>query len=99
MLMNFWPMLKPMIAGQLRHMLTLAAGYLIANGALASGDQSQFVAMASGIAMWGVSAVWSLYQKNAQNNVISVMARSAPVVSAYATKAQAVKAAENWVNK
>ena len=36
-LISLWPMLQPILAGQLRHFLTLLAGMLVALGALGPG--------------------------------------------------------------
>jgi hypothetical protein len=59
-------LLKPYLAGQLRHALTVLAGALITKGALASSDANAFVTIASGLVVWGIGAGWSLLQKRGQ---------------------------------
>lgn len=55
--------LKSVIAGQLRHVLTVAAGALVTAGALDASQSESFVVIGSGFVLWGISAAWSYYQK------------------------------------
>jgi hypothetical protein len=54
----------PVLAGQVRHLMTVVAGALVGVGALQSDQQSQFISIGSGIVVWLVAAVWSGVQKN-----------------------------------
>src|SRR5947209_15917136 len=59
-------LLKPYLAGQLRHILGVIAGALIAKGALASDEQGAFTTITSGIVFWAIAAGWSWWQKYGQ---------------------------------
>ena len=86
-LQSLWQLLQPYLAGQLRHALGVLAGYLIAKGVIASGDQSAFVSIMSGIVVWGVMALWSIWQK------YGVLALKARVAELEALRVQRVQAA------
>lgn len=55
--------IKASVAAFARHSLTTVAGYLVAKGALASDQGSSFVTIASGVIVWAVGYLWSLYNK------------------------------------
>jgi ABC-type nickel/cobalt efflux system permease component RcnA len=55
--------LKSVIAGQLRHVLTVAAGSLVTAGALDASQSESFVAIGSGLVLWLGTAAWSYFQK------------------------------------
>jgi opacity protein-like surface antigen len=76
---TLWPILQPILAGQLRHFATVAAGALIANGAIDSADENAFVKIVAGIGMWAIIAGWSWYQKVGQAKLLALVAR-APAV-------------------
>lgn len=56
---TLWMMAKPILAGQLRHALGIAFGYLLAKGALQSDQQSGFIEIGMSLAGWAVVAGWS----------------------------------------
>ena len=61
------------IGGVARHVLTGVAGYLVAAGAIHSGqEQTQFVSIGCGIVLWAVGLGWSWWNKHGQ---AAVMAR------------------------
>src|ERR1700737_3197876 len=92
-LATLWTMLHPVLAGQLRHILTVAAGVLIAKGALQSDQSGAFVQIGVGLATWAVGAGWSWWQKEGQLRMVAMLAKMKPVASPGATEGQAVKAA------
>jgi hypothetical protein len=51
------------IGSTLRHVLTAVAGALVSAGALSNGQESQFVAIGSGLVLWALAYGWSWYQK------------------------------------
>lgn len=55
--------LKAVIAGQLRHVLTVAAGALVTAGAIDAGQSESFIAIGSGLMLWLGTAAWSYVQK------------------------------------
>jgi hypothetical protein len=74
-LISLWPMLQPILAGQLRHFLTLLAGALIAKGALQSDQSGAFVEIGIGLAGWAAAAVWSWWQKEGQARLLAALAK------------------------
>lgn len=58
---------KPLATAALRHGTTAVAGVLVSVGALQSDQQTQFVAIASGIAVWLVGYAWAAYSTYAAN--------------------------------
>jgi hypothetical protein len=58
--------LETVIAGQVRHVLTGVAGGLVAHGALTADQSNSFVQIGAGLALYGVGAGWSWWQKNGQ---------------------------------
>lgn len=54
---------RSVLAGQLRHVLTIAAGSLVTVGAIDSSQTESFVAIGSGIVLWCATAAWSYWQK------------------------------------
>lgn len=74
-LKTLWPVLQPILAGQLRHLLTVAAGMLIAKGALQSEQSGAFVQIGLGLASWVVAAGWSWWQKDGQAKVVAQLAK------------------------
>jgi hypothetical protein len=74
-LISLWPMLQPILAGQLRHFLTLLAGALIAKGALQSDQSGAFVEIGIGLAGWAAAAVWSWWQKEGQAKILAALAK------------------------
>ena len=92
-LISLWPMLQPILAGQLRHFLTLLAGMLVARGAL-EGDQSgAFVQIGAGLAGWAAMAAWSWWQKDGQARMLAALARLHGIAPAAASTGTAAKAA------
>ena len=57
-------LLKPYLAGQLRHALTGMAGALVLKGIIAPSEQGPFVEIVSGMVAYAIGAGWSWYQKN-----------------------------------
>lgn len=68
---TLFELFKPYLAGQLRHILTVLAGVLIAKGALSPADQGPFVTIASGIAFYVIGAGWSWWQKSGQAQALA----------------------------
>ena len=66
-----WDFLKPVLAGQVRHLLTVVAGALVGTGALQSTETTEFVSIGSGIAMWALVAIWSWWQKYGQAKLVA----------------------------
>ena len=58
--------LETVIAGQARHVLTGVAGGLVAHGALTADQSNSFVQIGSGLALYGIGAGWSWWQKSGQ---------------------------------
>jgi hypothetical protein len=54
----------PVLAGQVRHLMTMIAGSLVTLGALQSSQQNEFISIGFGIVMWLVAAIWSWSQKD-----------------------------------
>lgn len=78
-----WDFLKPIVAGQVRHFATVAAGCLIGVGALDKNDENSFVSIAVGVIMWAIVALWSWWQKVGQDKARAFFAKAntaAPVV-------------------
>ena len=61
--MDLYALAKPLLAGAARHVMTAVAGVLIAQGAITTDQQAQFVTIASGIAVWAAGYAWSAWQK------------------------------------
>lgn len=78
---GFW---GPIVAGQVRHLLTVAAGMLVANGALQSSQESQFINIGVGLAMWLIVAGWSWWQKVGQKRAQELLAKGKPAAKAVA---------------
>lgn len=55
--------LVPFLAGQFRHVLTAASGYLVAKGVIPTDQNTAFVEIGVALAMYGIGAVWSGVQK------------------------------------
>lgn len=72
---TLWQLAQPILAGQLRHALTVAAGALIARGALQSDQRGAFVTIGLGVASWAVGAGWSWWQKRGQAKVAADVAQ------------------------
>ena len=68
-------LLKAFLAGQLRHVLTVVSGALIAKGALQTDQQGAFIQIGLGCASWAAVAVWSWWQKNGQAAVAAELAK------------------------
>lgn len=58
-----WDFWKTVIAGQARHLLTVAAGAMVAQGALSSQQEGAFVEIGTGLVVWAATSAWSWYQK------------------------------------
>lgn len=89
-----WVLAKPIVAGQARHLMSVAGGVLIGAGALSKGDEASFIQIGTGIVMWAIPAGWSWWQKEGQTKLLAFMAKSKPVALSTATTSQAVKAAQ-----
>lgn len=83
-------LLKAFVAGQVRHLITLAAGYLVAKGIVQSGDSANFVNIASGAALALIAMGWSWWQKVGQEQVSSALRK----LTARQTTEGAVKVAK-----
>lgn len=85
--MTFW---KPVIAGQVRHFVGIAAGALLGVGAISSSQGAQFTEIASGIVMWALVAVWSWWQHSGQAQASAMLRK----LTSKSSTAAAVAAAE-----
>lgn len=90
---GLWTLLQPILAGQLRHILTLAAGALIARGAIESDQSGAFVQIGLGIASWAAVAGWSWWQKDGQSRVLAQLAKMHRMAPSTATTGEAAKVA------
>lgn len=72
---TLWQMAQPIIAGQLRHVLTGLAGALVTKGALQSDQQGAFITIGLGIASYAAGAAWSWWQKYGQAAVKAQLAK------------------------
>jgi hypothetical protein len=76
-----WDFWKPIIAGQLRHGLTLAAGALVADGVIHSDQQGAFVQIGLAVLTYVAGAAWSWWQKT-HPTTLADGTKIAPVASA-----------------
>lgn len=82
--------LKPILAGVVRHGLTALGGVLVTDGVIQSSDVAGFVG--AGMVLAGIA--WSWYQKVGQAHLLALMAKMNPVAKPGATVGEAVKAAK-----
>ncbi len=82
--------LKPILAGMVRHGLTTLGGVLVTDGVLQQGEVTGFV----GAGMIVAGAAWSWYQKVGQAQLLALMAKMKPVAKPDATVGEAIKAAK-----
>lgn len=82
--------LKPILAGMVRHGLTALGGILVTDGVIQQGEMTGFVG--AGMVIAGVA--WSWYQKVGQARLLALMAKMKPVAAPGATVGEAVKAAK-----
>lgn len=82
--------LKPILAGMVRHGLTALGGMLVTDGVIQSSDVAGFV----GAGMMVAGIAWSWYQKVGQAKLLALMAKMKPVAAPGATVGEAVKAAK-----
>jgi hypothetical protein len=80
---------KTIVAGMIRHGLTMLGGALVAKGYMDSGSTAAFVG--GGMALVGV--IWSWWQKDGQAKTVAILAKMHPVAPEAASQADAVKAA------
>lgn len=59
------PLLRWVLAGQLRHILSGLGVFLAAHGAIATDQQAQFISIGTGVALYVTGAGWSLMEKKA----------------------------------
>jgi hypothetical protein len=75
--------LKTLVLGGIaRHVLTGAAGFLVAAGALAPNEQNQFIGMGVGIALWAAGVAWSWWQKNGHAELLTKLKRTGATAGA-----------------
>ena len=86
--------IKTVAAGQLRHMLTGAAGALIAKGALQSDQEGAFVQIGVGLATYAAGAAWSWWQKDGRDLAKAQLARLRIHVAAIPQASSASTAAQ-----
>ena len=82
--------LKPILAGVVRHGLTALGGMLVTDGVMQSSEMNGFIG--AGMVIAGIA--WSWYQKVGQAELVALMAKMHPVASKSATTGEAVKAAQ-----
>jgi hypothetical protein len=73
------------LAGQVRHLLSGVALYLVGAGALQSDQSADFVKIGSGVALYLIAAGWSWYKNNGQSalsaELIKLKAQKAPTTA------------------
>lgn len=94
---TLWPIIRPILAGQIRTYLAGFGAILVHSGAIEQGDVASFTKMGTGIAIWAVVAGWSWWKEVGQSKFIAILAKMKPVAAPNATKAEAVKAATDAV--
>jgi hypothetical protein len=72
---SFYDIAKPIVAGQVRHVLSGIGAALVAKGALDPGVLGQFVEMFSGFAIYLLGAGWSWWQKIGQARLLADVSR------------------------
>ena len=82
--------LKPILAGLVRHGLTALGGILVTDGVMQQGETTGFVG--AGMVIAGVA--WSWYQKVGQAQLLALMAKMHPVAKPDDTVGAAVKKAK-----
>jgi hypothetical protein len=96
---TLWPIIKPILAGQIRTYLAGFGAILVHSGAIEQGDMASFTKMGTGIAIWVMVAGWSWWQKVGQAKFVAIIAKMKPVAVPSATTGEAVKAATDAVAK
>lgn len=94
---TLWAMAKPILAGQLRHSLTVAAGAAIAHGALQADQQDAFIQIGMGVAGWAAVAAWSWWNGVGKARVAALLNKltdTKTVAAAVAVAKQMPPAAE-----
>lgn len=76
---------KPLLTAAARHLMTGLGGSLVALGALQPNQSTEFVDVASGLAVWAVGYAWSAWQKHKQEAAKTVAFTSGAVAQAAAT--------------
>jgi hypothetical protein len=79
----------PVLAGQVRHLVSMLAGVLVGVGALQSSQQNEFISIGVGIVMWFFAAVWSWAQKGGVVWLQSERARLEKLLAIYQKQATA----------
>lgn len=64
--MDFKTDIEPLVSGLARHVITGLAGSLVTAGAIQKDQQTQFIAIGSGILVWAAGMAWSAWQKRQQ---------------------------------
>ena len=82
---SFW---RPVIAGWIRHVLSGVGMYLVGIGALPKNDEVNFENIGVGLAMFGIAAGWSWWNKVGQAKVRALL-KSAKTGAAPAAKVAA----------
>jgi hypothetical protein len=80
--MDFWEAVKPVLAGQIRHLCTVAAGYLAAQGIIDPSQSGALVNIALAVGLYLVGAVWSYLQKKNQKQLADDIARFKELLNA-----------------
>ena len=83
---SFW---RPVIAGWIRHVLSGVGMYLVGIGALQKSDEVNFENIGVGLAMFGVAAGWSWWNKVGQAKVRALL-KGAKTAASPAIKATVV---------
>jgi hypothetical protein len=82
--LSFWDQAKPVIAGQIRHVITGFGVYLVAHHALDPSASGSFVDIVTGFAIYGVGAGWSWIQKVFQTHASEELKRLKNLITAQA---------------
>lgn len=80
-------LVKAFIAGQVRHVLTGAAGALVAHAAIKGDQANAFVEVGSSLVLYAIGALWSWWQKNGQAAMKAKLDRVSGHVQAINTSA------------
>lgn len=94
---TMWELGKPIVAGQIRTAMAGVAGSLVTVGAIQGNQETAFISMATGIAMYAIPAAWSWVSKVGWARLVEVMAKAKPAVAPNATAGEAVKVAKEAV--
>lgn len=68
-----WTLIKAALMALIRHGVGWTGAWLVTHGAMTQGDETQYVQIATGVAMAGISWLWSVYNKKGLLGIIGDM--------------------------